>query len=169
MSYDAVLSEARARMEKALGKAGFGAPTFVYEPVGAAYQYEAALDHDELGTIDLAAQPRRMIHVRVIERTDHDGGGTVDVAELMRDRRELVVEQRETERRRGRRAIAVVRRRGWGSGEWRAQRRRWRLRLWHVQLAAAEAAVAGREPAAAHGAAAAARRGAGARFGQARV
>ena len=43
-------SEALAleRMEKALGKAGFGAPTFVYEPVGAAYQYEATLDHDEL-------------------------------------------------------------------------------------------------------------------------
>ncbi len=39
---------ALARMEKALGKAGFGTPTFVYEPVGAAYQYEATLDHDEL-------------------------------------------------------------------------------------------------------------------------
>jgi hypothetical chaperone protein len=35
-------------MEKALTKAGFEGATFAFEPVGAAYEYEADLDHDEL-------------------------------------------------------------------------------------------------------------------------
>src|SRR4051812_38110145 len=39
---------ATARLEKALGEAGFEHVSFEYEPVAAAYYYESTLDHDEL-------------------------------------------------------------------------------------------------------------------------
>ena len=39
---------ATARLEKALGEAGFEQVSFEYEPVAAAYYYESNLDHDEL-------------------------------------------------------------------------------------------------------------------------
>ncbi|MBI5515895.1 MAG: Hsp70 family protein [Deltaproteobacteria bacterium] len=39
---------ALSRLRKALAQAGFEAPVFEYEPVGAAWFYESTLDHDEL-------------------------------------------------------------------------------------------------------------------------
>ena len=43
-------SEAAAlkRMNSALAEAGFTSVEFIYEPVGAAYEYDATLDHDEV-------------------------------------------------------------------------------------------------------------------------